>query len=306
MNVIIVSKSLRTPRKFCLSERRTQVFVAGALALILGVGFFAGFLLRGANGAALAEVKRLQDTVAQQQARLDDASEEAQREINALAARLGELQAQANRLNALGERLTRIGGLEDGEFSFGEAPSVGGGDDGEAAPLSEASLTGRLQSVAAELQFAGNQLSLLEALLVNRDLDDSLMPSGLPVRSGYASSGFGNRLHPVTGFSAFHRGMDFNGPAGSDVLSVADGVVIFSGVDGAYGNKIDIDHGNGYMTRYAHNRKNLVQVGERVRAGDVIAEMGRTGRTTGVHVHFEVWHNGRPVNPRQYLARARG
>lgn len=142
--------------------------------------------------------------------------------------------------------------------------------------------------------------------MLDRDVDLNLMPSGLPVASGYASSGFGRRLHPITGLSQHHRGIDFAGPRGTPVLAVADGVVIFSGRDGAYGNKVLIDHGNGYTTLYAHNHRNRVQVGDRVRAGEQIADMGRTGSATGNHVHFEVWRNGIAVNPRQYLDRARG
>lgn len=303
MNVIIVAKFLKAPKKFSLQEPRTQALLAGGLGLLLMLGFLAGFAIRGFNGAALGEVRRLQHQVVAQQAELDEARDIAQREINAMAARLGELQAQATRLNALGERLTRLGKLDDGEFSFVDLPGVGGAEASD--PIDDRSLTARLDAIAAELDFSGNQLALLEALLVNRDLDSSLTPSGIPVRSGYASSGFGSRLDPFTGFNQFHRGIDFSGPADADVLAVADGVVIFSGRDGNYGNLVDIDHGNGYMTRYAHNSRNEVQVGERIRAGQVIAKMGRTGRATGNHVHFEVWQNGRPVNPRQYLNRAR-
>lgn len=304
MNVIIVAKFLKSPKKFSLQDPRSLVLLGAALGALLMLGLLAGFTLRGVDGAALAEVKRLQRQVAAQKIELEEARDSAQREINAMAARLGELQAQATRLNALGERLTRLGKLDDGEFSFVDLPGIGGAEPSE--PVVDTSLTARLDGVAAELDLAGNQLALLEALLIDRDLDASLMPSGLPVRSGYASSHFGNRLDPLTGFNQFHRGIDFSGPAGADVLAVADGVVIFSGRDGNYGNLVDIDHGNGYMTRYAHNSQNLVQVGERVRAGQVIAKMGRTGRATGNHVHFEVWQNGRPVNPRQYLHRARG
>lgn len=278
-----------------------------AIAVVLGLGFLTGFLSRGANGAALGEIAELRDQLAAQQQVLVDAQEAAGRDINALATRLGELQAQANRLNALGDRLTRIGKLDDGEFSFGELPGLGGAElslSGD-APLEGGSLTRRLDDVAAELDRAGSQLTVLEALLNDREIDSTLTPAGMPVRTGYASSSFGMRIDPFTGYNQFHRGIDFNGRAGQDILAVADGVVIFSGRDGNYGNLVDVDHGNGYMTRYAHNSENLVQVGERVRPGQVIAKMGRTGRATGNHLHFEVWQDGRPVNPRQYLHRAR-
>lgn len=304
MNVIIVAKFLRAPLKLSLRDPRIAALGAAALAFILGIGFVSGFLSRGANGAALGEIEKLKRQLASQQQAVIEAQEGAARDINALAARLGELQAQANRLNALGERLTRVGKLDDGEFSFGELPGLGGAEASQ--PFGDGSLTHRLDGVAAELDHAGNQLAVLEALLSDREIDSTLTPAGMPVRSGYASSSFGVRIDPFTGYNQFHRGIDFNGKAGQDVLAVADGVVIFSGRDGNYGNLVDIDHGNGYMTRYAHNSQNLVQVGERVRPGQVIAKMGRTGRATGDHVHFEVWQDGRPVNPRQYLTRARG
>jgi len=305
MNVIIVSKYLKAPAKLCLAQPRTAAVFGAALALVVAVGFGMGFMARGANGAALAEIDKLRTHLAAQETELAEARDAAQVEINALAARLAELQAQSNRLNALGERLTRIGKLEDGEFDFETPPPLGGDSEGgEAVPLFD--LTHRRDHVAAELRRSGNQLELLEALMLDRDVDLNLMPSGLPVASGYASSGFGRRLHPITGLSQQHRGIDFAGPRGTPVLAVADGVVIFSGRDGAFGNKVLIDHGNGYTTLYAHNHRNRVQVGDRVRAGEQIADMGRTGSATGNHVHFEVWRNGIAVNPRQYLDRARG
>lgn len=305
MNVIIVSKFFRSPTKLCLSDPRTAALVGAATVLVLGMAFALGFATRGANAAALAEIDTLREHLAQQNVELAQAREEAQVEINALAARLAEIQAHSNRLNALGERLTRIGKLEDGEFDFDTLPPLGGADEhGEAVPMTD--LTGRLNGVAAELKHSGNQLELLEALMLDRDVDLNLMPSGLPTTGGYASSGFGRRLHPISGLAQHHAGMDFAGPRGTPILSVADGVVIFSGRDGGYGNKIQVDHGNGYVTLYAHNHRNLVQVGDRVRAGDKIAEMGRTGSATGDHVHFEVWRNGVAVNPRQYLRNARG
>jgi len=131
------------------------------------------------------------------------------------------------------------------------------------------------------------------------------MPAGIPVRYGYSSSGFGTRTDPFSGRTEFHTGVDFNGPAGSDVLAVAGGVVSFVGVRDGYGNVVEIDHGNGYVTRYAHNQRNLVDVGRTVRGGDVIAKMGSTGRATGNHVHLEVFLNDKLVNPTEYVRKLR-
>lgn len=304
MNIIIVSRALRAPQNISLTDIRTLLVLIASLMLLASVVFTAGYLSRGSSGPAQSELIRLRAQMVAQQATLVEIRQGAQLEINALALRLGELQAQTNRFNALGERLTRIAGLEEGEFDFNQTPALGGIEPSEDAV--EPALSQRIDRLALEMVRAGQQLDLLENLLIGQEVDLSLTPSGLPVRSGYASSGFGHRSDPFSGGNQTHRGMDFSGPLRSDVLAVADGVVVFSNRYAGYGNMIDIDHGNGYMTRYAHNDQNLAQVGERIRAGDVIAKMGRTGRATGSHVHFEVWRNGVAINPRQFLNRQRG
>jgi murein DD-endopeptidase MepM/ murein hydrolase activator NlpD len=306
MNVIIVAKFLKTPKKLTLRDPRTFLACAVALLTLIGIGGGIGFLVAGADAHALAEIRTLREQVEDQQDDLETARGDAQRELNAMAVKLSELQAQSNRLNALGERLTRIGRLDDGEFDFDEPPAVGGPDASASTAVASSELNVSLDALGARLSLQAQQLELLENLLLDRDVDASLTPTGLPVRSGYASSGFGHRADPFTGAGNYHAGVDFNGPRGSDILSVADGVVSFAGRRAGYGNVVDIDHGNGYMTRYAHNLQNLVQPGQRVRVGQVIAKMGATGRATGNHVHFEVWLNDRPVNPNQYLKGARG
>ncbi|MCI1728508.1 MAG: peptidoglycan DD-metalloendopeptidase family protein [Chiayiivirga sp.] len=307
MNVIIVAKFLKAPKKIMLRDPRTIGACSAALLLLLGLGAFGGFLISGADTRALQEIQVLRTQITEQQDDLDAARGEAQRELNAMSVKLAELQAQSNRLNALGVRLTRIGRLEDGEFNFDEVPAVGGPAARSAeSGMVRADLQNELDALGSRLSSQAQQLELLESLLLDRDIDASLTPTGLPVRTGYASSGFGHRADPFGGYDAYHAGVDFNGPRGSDILSVADGVVSFAGRRSGYGNVVDVDHGNGYMTRYAHNSQNLAQPGQRVRVGQVIAKMGATGRATGNHVHFEVWLNDRPVNPKQYLLGARG
>lgn len=309
MNVIIVAKFLKTPKKIALRDPRTQAICFSALLGLVGLGACTGYFMRGADAAALAEIDELRLQVQDQQDDLSAAQGEAQRELNAMSVKLAELQAQANRLNALGERLTRIGRLDDGEFDFSEPPPVGGPaskDASIAVPAASTELQQTMDELGSRLTQQSRQLELLESLLLDRDLDQDLMPTGLPVRAGYASSAFGHRADPFTGGGDFHAGVDFAGPRGSDILAVADGVVSFAGNRSGYGNMIDVDHGNGYMTRYGHNSQNLVKPGQRVRAGQVIAKMGSTGRSTGTHVHFEVWKDDRAVNPKQYLKTARG
>lgn len=312
MNVIIVSKFLKAPRKLCLSDPSVISLCAGVIALLLGIGAGSGYGLRMVLGEhAASEIQDLRQEIARQQSEFISAQDGAQRELNAMSVKLAELQAEATRINALGMRLTQIAHLEDGEFNFEQPPAVGGprdrvrSTDAGVAPTGS-QLGSSIDALTRQLSAQSRQLALLESVLSDRELDASLLPTGQPVRAGYASSSYGRRADPFSGFTAFHSGVDFAGQRGSDVLSVADGVVQFSGRINGYGNAVEIDHGNGYMTRYAHNDKNIVVVGDRVKAGQVIAKMGSTGRSTGSHVHFEVWLNGRVVNPNQYLRNARG
>ena len=257
-----------------------------------------------ALGAAVqsGQVSQLQARVQGQEASLDATRREAQREVNALAARLGELQAQANRLNALGDRLTRVGQLGDGEFDFNSPVAVGG--TGPVRDMAAGELREGMAMVESELKASGGQLSVLESLLFNRELERNATPSRSPVANSYITSGFGGRADPFGGGAAYHKGIDFDANTGDPVLSVADGVVSYSGVRSGYGNVVEVDHGNGYVTRYAHNSRNMVKVGDLVRSGQQLAKAGSTGRSTGAHVHFEVWEHGRVVNPRKFLGEA--
>ena len=268
-----------------------------ALALLLGAGMLCGAAARSAIG--MAQVEALQAADAERQAELDKVRRDAQRDVNALAARLAELQAQANRLNALGTRLTRAGQLQDGEFDF-EKP-VGQGGGGIARDMPPAELRARLVALENEYRAAGTQLSVLETLLFNRALDRNTVPSREPIAGSFVTSGFGGRADPFGGGSQFHKGIDFQASIGDPVLAVADGVVSYAGDRSGYGNTVEIDHGNGYVTRYAHNSRLVRQVGDLVRAGQEIAKAGSSGRSTGAHVHFELWQDGVVVNPRKFL-----
>jgi murein DD-endopeptidase MepM/ murein hydrolase activator NlpD len=303
MNLIIVSKFFNAPKRISLRQPGVVSAVAALMLVVAGSGGLAGYWLHSLTDRTLLEVTALRDSVAAQQDALAEAREQVDHELNALAMRLGELQAHSNRINALGERLTRIGQLDDGEFDFTEMPAIGGPESIEVGDVTavDYDIRSSLDAFADRLSQQSQQLGVIESMLLQRDVDANLMPTGRPVRTGYVSSAYGMRADPFTGRREFHRGIDFHGERGADVLAVADGVVSFSGAHGGYGNMVDIDHGNGYMTRYGHNHQNLVKPGQRVRAGDVIARMGATGRATGVHLHFEVWHNDRQVNPHQYL-----
>lgn len=311
MNIIIVAKPAALPKIIDLAEWRNLAIcfgVLGAAALgfaLLGVSVALAFA--NPRDRAVAEVRKLHDQISDQQRELSRIRHDAERDANALAVKLGELQAQSTRLNALGERLTRIGKLEDGEFNFREPPAIGGPEDTteilHALPFA-------LDATVADLrdQFARQQaqLEVLENLLLDRKVDSALLPTGMPVDSGYIASYFGGRPDPLNGASSFHTGIDVDAPSGTDIHAVAEGVVTWSGQRNGYGNVVEIDHGNGYMTRYAHNSKNIAEVGDRVHVGQTIAKVGSTGRSTGSHVHFEVWLNGKVLNPIAFAKSKRG
>lgn len=269
--------------------------VAVTVLLAAGVALGAG----ARTGVGFAQVALLQQQTAQQQVQLAAVQNQAQREVNALAARLGELQAQANRLNALGERLAQAGKFDDGEFDF-DAP-VGVGGAGPASDMPAAELRSGMGRLGSQFDASGAQLSVLESLLFNQKLERDATPSRTPIANSYITSGFGRRADPFGRGGQYHKGIDFHARIGDPVDAVADGVVSFAGVRSGYGNVVEIDHGNGYVTRYAHNSRLLVRVGDLVRAGQQVARAGSTGRSTGAHVHFEVWDDGRVVNPRKFL-----
>ncbi len=264
-----------------------------SVVLLVAIGIAAGAGMRDAVG--FVEHARLQAQVARQDGQIDAA----QREVNALAARLGELQAQANRLNALGERLTQAGQLGDGEFDFDKPVAIGGA--GPVRDMAPRELRSGMDALQRQFRASGQQLSVLESLLFNRKLDQNATPSRAPIANSYITSGFGGRADPFGGGSQYHKGIDFDANTGDPVVAVADGVVSYAGRRSGYGNVVEVDHGNGYVTRYAHNSRLLVRVGQLVRVGEQLAKAGSTGRSTGAHVHFEVWENGHVVNPRKFL-----
>jgi murein DD-endopeptidase MepM/ murein hydrolase activator NlpD len=260
MNIIIVAKPGRAPRSLRLDSRRPVFLVASvaaaAVALLTGLGFALGVTL-GGPALARAELSEARARLAAQSRELGEAQLQVQRDMDALALRLGQLQAETTRLNALGQRLARVGKLEDGEFDFTQAPAVGGPERPTLlAATRRADVGTALDELESQLSRQGEQLRMLESVLFDREVERTLLPAGIPVRVGYMSSGFGRRTDPFTGRPEFHGGVDFAGPRGSDILAVAGGVVSFSGTKPGYGRVVEIDHGNGYMTRYAHYDRN--------------------------------------------------
>lgn len=309
MNIIILGKAGATSRNIDLSTRRGRAVCIGLAAmgvvLFMACGFAVGRVSVDVEGQALGEVRQMRQIIASQREALDDVARDSGRDLDALAVQLGQLQAQATRLNALGERLTQVGKLDDGEFDFAAAPALGGPEETPLLATAASPINTGIESLRVEFERQEAQLGMIENMLLDRKIDNALLPTGWPVGGGYIVSGFGMRTDPITGHRSSHLGIDFDVPYGSDIMAVAEGVVTYSGLRSGYGNVVEIDHGNGYMTRYAHNSKNVVEAGARVHIGDVVAKVGSTGRSTGPHCHFEVWLNGRPVNPSVYVRSSR-
>jgi len=306
MNIIIVAKPGATPTTLDLRSWRTRGRIGAILAVFsiacIGFGFIAAKFIGGSRDGALRDITALRGSIDQQQRSLIQLETSAHRDMDALALQLGALQAQATRLNALGQRLTEVGKLGDGEFDFSKAPGLGGAEDGAATshPL-DFDLASNITSLHDQFAQQETQLIIIENLLLDRKLENAMVPAGYPVTNSYVGSTFGSRVDPINGQIEHHLGLDFDAEPGSDIKVVAGGVVVWSGEKAGYGNVVEVDHGNGYMTRYAHNQQNLVHAGERVKFGQVIGKVGSTGRSTGPHCHFEVWLNGKPVNPYSYV-----
>ena len=306
MQIILVSRAGKVPKTLDLTNSRLRwrvCGIGGAIVLALAsIGAGIALAVASPRDRALAEITSLHQQVKMQDKQLGELRDDAHRQLDALAIKLGQLQAQATRINALGERLVQVGKLDSNEFNFDQPPPVGGVEvtDGTSAYALPQTLDSGISLLANQFETQQAQLSAMQSLLLNARIDSNLKPTGMPA-DGYISSYFGVRADPFDGLAARHTGLDIAVPYGSQVRTVAEGMVTYAGVRSGYGNVVEIDHGNGYMTRYAHNSKLLVHPGQHVRVGDEIAEAGSSGRSTGSHVHFEVWYNGRVLNPLAYV-----
>jgi murein DD-endopeptidase MepM/ murein hydrolase activator NlpD len=307
MNIIVLTKRAGNPTTFQLEGWRMVAGLIAVLVLIPIAAILTGVYLgrSQAHDALIPQEWALE--MMQYREEINRASEQAHDEVNALAARLGHLQAQAVRINALGQRLVEVAKLDKAEFNFAESPGQGG-PQAEVEMQQEIDAPDFMKSLdllAAQMDSREQQLRVLESFFMNRSLDAQILPAGRPVKSGWISSYFGMRPDPFTGMREFHKGVDFPGKAGSDVIAVASGLVTWSADRYGYGLMVEINHGNGYITRYAHNQANLVKVGDVVTKGQRVALMGSSGRSTGPHVHFEVLKNGRVVDPAKYVYAAK-
>jgi murein DD-endopeptidase MepM/ murein hydrolase activator NlpD len=296
MHIIVVSDRLAKARSLEFSLRHLML---GGLALSAGVVLLA-FLISyfGVRHAAELNWPVLQSLV--RSAEL----EETRQNLNAMAVKLGEMQANMMRLDALGERLSSAAGIRPSDFRFGEVPARGGAMPTILAPrdLSLGEFSRQLDALALQMETRSDYYDVLESQLFNARLRQTFIPTALPVQMGtWNASGFGWRIDPITGQMAMHEGIDFIAEAGTPIHAAAAGVVVTAEFQAAYGNMVEIDHGGDLVTRYAHASKVLVKPGQLVKRGERIAEVGSTGRSTGPHLHFEVRVKGAAQNPARFL-----
>jgi murein DD-endopeptidase MepM/ murein hydrolase activator NlpD len=301
MDIILVSERLAKARTITLGPAQ---LAAIGLCLFAGVIVMAVLMhymtLRLAAGFNLPYIEKIVLSTQQQQ---DEKAQSHLREnLNAMAIRLGQMQAQLLRLDTLGERLAKLAGFKPQDLMFDQAPGRGGALS--VLPSQDMTLgdfTRQLDLLTRQLDDRGDRLGILDSLFTLDSAKKKLIPTMLPVEGGWYSSNFGWRIDPFTGQRAFHEGIDFMAEQGTPVMAAAGGVVVYSDFHPQYGNMIEIDHGNDLITRYAHASRLLVKAGDVVLRGTKVAEVGKTGRATGTHLHFEVRQRGAPQNPAQFL-----
>jgi len=301
MNIILVSERLAKARTINLGL--PQMALLG-LALVVSVVMTAAamnyLMLRVASDFHIPYLQTM--LLSAQQAQHEKTQSYLRENLNAMAVKLGQMQAQLVRLDTLGERLAKLAGFKPQDLVFNEPPGRGGAISSlPSQDLSLGDFTRQLDLLTRQLDDRGDKLGILESLFTLDSAKKKLIPTMLPVEGGWYSSNYGWRIDPFTGQRAFHEGIDFMAEQGTPILAAAGGVVVYSDLHPQYGNMVEIDHGNDLVTRYAHASKRLVKIGDVVLRGARIAEVGMTGRATGTHLHFEVRQRGAPANPSQFL-----
>lgn len=286
MNIIFLGRRHGRPIRLQLHPR----FITGAAA-----GFVLLSALIGAGGYWLTASWARPDAP-----QMSSADRQQQEELQAMSARMADIQARMMRIDALGAHLAEDARLKGEQFDFSRKPPMGGPEQPVSLGTDSSQVNRNIRDLTQELRARESQLVALERTLQDRRAGVVALDNS-PVHAGYITSRFGYRVDPITGGSAFHAGIDFAGAEGSDVYAVADGMVTWAGPRSGYGNLVEINHGNGLVTRYAHARAVAVRVGDVVTRDQLVAYMGSTGRSTGTHLHYEVLRNGRQVDPASLL-----
>ena len=293
MNIIFLSRKHGRPLTLQLNPRWLVSGVVGLLFLSLSIGAVGYW----------AAANYWSEQPLPQFSAADKARQQA---LRAMADRMADIQARMMRIDALGAHLAESAQLKGDEFDFSQPPPMGGPLEGEPSAINlsitpdRQALEKDLSTMWADLQAREAQLKALDHIL--QDLrEQSVNLNNMPIRAGYITSSFGYRRDPFTGGSKFHGGIDFAGTEGTEIYTVADGVVVHAGPQSGFGNLVEIDHGDGMVTRYAHARAVAVRVGDLVTKDQLVAYMGSTGRSTGTHLHYEVLRNGQRVNPASFI-----
>jgi murein DD-endopeptidase MepM/ murein hydrolase activator NlpD len=303
MNIILVSDSLAKSRSFTLSQSQVLLVALG----ILMSGFFLAMAtyivtMKFSTDLRNPYVRSLLTTLHEEDAKRNET--EMKETLNSLAVKVGELQARIMRLDAFGERLAKSAGIKPTEFRFDEKPGQGGAAPSPAFSRDQTlpEFKQMLDEISRVLDDRADKMGVLDSVFMDDRLARKTIPTTLPVHQGYYSSNYGIRIDPISGRSALHTGVDIIATPGTPVMAAAGGVVSTVAFHPEYGNIVDIDHDNGLTSRYAHLLKSSVKVGDVVMKGQLIAQVGNTGRTTGPHLHFEVREKGVPLNPNKFFA----
>lgn len=299
MDIIIISSRFASARTFRWKAHHTISTGAVLLFVILSLAAVFSYLsIRFADQLPWVTPliqQQLEHYQEQNQTHLNE-------NLNHLARRVGEIQAQMVRIDAIGQRVAGMAGVSQADLKLRSTAGRGGPLHGDVRSLTQDELNKEILQLESRLEEGGDQIYMLEQFLLDRQTGRVRLPTVSPVKVEMNSSSYGWRIDPLTGMRAMHEGADFSAPIGTPVHAAAAGVVGKAEYHPEYGNLIEIDHGNGYVTRYAHNSANLVTPGTRVKQGQKIAEVGSTGRSTGSHLHFEIRLNGQPQNPQHFLA----
>lgn len=301
MNILIYKDNGGYPVNLSVNPAVVASLTVCCLLSLLALASFVSYKI-GSDKSPVSHNLELTRQISEQQQALNDIRQSASSEINAMVSRIGQLQAHITRLDALGSRLISITDIDDSEFNFTQAPAVGGPED--ASNIENNNLDKLESSIMAlehQIQLSELQLVLMEQSMADETLKESVSPKGQPVKRGWISSKYGWRVNPFGGNREFHKGVDIAAVEGSKIVAVGGGVVTWSGVRYGYGNMVEVTHGDGFITRYAHNKSNTVKEGQAVKKGDQLGWVGSTGRSTGPHIHFEVVKDGKRIDPAKFL-----
>jgi len=310
MKIILISNKIDEVRTLSLNSWAKCALSVLLLGIPVTAGTMLGIKIADGRWELLFDnsIAQMQNEIVLQREDVDAGRQQLDNSLSGMTFKLAKMRSRLVRLDALGEQLTQIASLEDGEFDFSSTPGLGGPIQ---APLIEISnqveIEEKVSTMFAKLDDSissrESQLQILQSMLSDKKLKSERMVAGRPIKKGWLSSEYGMRIDPFHGKQQWHAGIDFAGRDGDDVIAVASGIVTWSGDRNGYGKMVEISHSDGYITRYAHNQENVANLGAIVQKGDVVAQMGSSGRSTGPHVHFEVFKNGRTVDPASYIHR---